>query len=117
MDQLLSLKPQFRPFGVPLFKKFRFTALADWKYVKSCMGMILYRYGHEVTPKAPNKGTTKVKSAKIRKNVLSKLYLIENSKTSRQTLDPDEAGYYELSHLGLACLRIQLFSVLVLCKC
>ena len=45
------------------------------------------------------------------KNVKSKLYHIDNSKTRGQTLD--EVVYDEQPHQDLHCLQIQLFSSLV----
>ena len=47
------------------------------------------------------------------KNVESKLYYIENSKTGGQTVDLDEVAHYEPPHQDLHCLQIQLFSSLV----
>ena len=64
------------------------------------------------------KQTTKYLSANFQKNVSSKLYYIENSKTRGQTVqilmrwlsvDLDEVAHYEPPHQDLHCLQIQLY--------
>ena len=47
---------------------------------------------------------------KFSKNIKSKLYHTENSKTRGQTVDPDEVANYQPPHQDLRCLQIQLFS-------
>ena len=50
----------------------------------------------------------------ISKNIKSKLYHTENSKTRGQTVDPDEVAHYQPPHQDLPCLQIELFSSPVL---
>ena len=58
---------------------------------------------------------TKFSSANLKKNVKSKLYHTENSKTRGQTksVDLDEVAQFEPPHQDLRCLQMQLFSSLV----
>ena len=52
---------------------------------------------------------------KFSKNVKSKLYHIEYSKTrGANSVDPGEVAHYEPLHQDLRCLQIKLFSSLVL---
>ena len=58
---------------------------------------------------------SKFSSANFQKNVKSKLYHIENSKTRRQlnSVDLDEVARYEPPHQYLRCLQVHLLSSLI----
>ena len=65
-------------------------------------------------PRSGKKEDDKITSAKFQKHQF-KMYFVENSKTRRQTLiDPDEIAHYELSHVDLQSLQIQLYLCLEL---
>lgn len=61
------------------------------------------------------KQTTKLTSAKFKKNDSSKLYYIMDFETRAQNSEaPDEAAHDEPLHRDLRCLQIQLLSFLAL---
>ena len=69
-------------------------------------------YGHIKSLNA-KKADNKITSAKFKKKLQFKLYLVGNSKTRGQ-VDPDERVHYELSQLDLQCMQIQLLLCLAL---
>ena len=65
----------------------------------------------------PKRQTTKLGLQNYKKkhtHFQFKLYNVDNSK--RDTVGPEETSHYELSHLGLQCLQIQLLLLGTLCR-
>ena len=59
----------------------------------------------------------KFRSANFRKNVSYEFYCISYWSMRVNSVDPDEAAHYELSHLRLGCLEMNNFLLLYIIQC